>query len=527
MSHAATILELQSTTLSSLTRPQLQCYCTRLGLQSTGRKSVLVARLQQAISGASGAATTSTITQTTAVLSVSHTTVSVVTTTQSTTSLPALLGNLGPPDATAWLNSIAQQAAQAAINQALSITPSLPGLTPGGMNTCPTYTPQFGLPTPATTSVNTTTSHSLMAGQITSAMTNNQTPLYMAPSISLTQYMQQMQQSALATPPSTAVVTLLPPTMVNQQPPLPPGASAALTGFHLPGELSGMLPHNTIQKILTLQFFDLSNLLPSNTALLHDPQPIHLQVGGDTGLQLVLSRRPTQKKQINSIQDWVLAFTAYAAVLTTANSTRAADLFEYTRLIVQAQQPYRGDAWQMYDIAFRKKAANRHLTKWADIDSALWNRAFSGKSNDSAFCRLCLDAIHATVECPLYTAGPAQRRRTGPETDSGKSVSTGTGDIAPTTPVAERMSAQQSVAAVTTATQTALSEDNHPVNPIPPPPKRSCTTSHTVHTPLKVSTLAQELHSYPNKEFVNYLINGFTFGFPIGYKGPPLSHRPT
>ena len=424
MSHAATILELQSTTLSSLTRPQLQRYCTRLGLQSTGRKSVLVTRLQQAISVASVAATTSTITQTTAVPSVSPTTVSVVTTTQSTTSLPALLGNLGPPGATAWLNSIAQQAAQAAVNQALSITPSLPGLIPGGMNTCPTYTytPQFGLPTPATTSVNTTSSHSLMAGQITSATTNNQTPLYMAPSISLTPYMQQMQQSALVTPSSTAAVTLLPPTMLNQQPPLPPGASAALTGFHLPGELSGMLPHNTIQKILTLQFFDLTNLLPSNTALLHDPQPIHLQVGGDTGQQLVLSRRPTQKKQINSIQDWVSAFTAYAAVLTTANPTRAADLFEYTRLIVQAQQQYRGDAWQMYDIAFRKKAANRHLTKWADIDSALWNRAFSGKSNDSAFCRLCLDATHTTVECPLYTAGPAQRHRTGPETDGGESI---------------------------------------------------------------------------------------------------------
>ena len=77
---------------------------------------------------------------------------------------------------------------------------------------------------------------------------------------------------------------------------------------------------------------------------------------------------------------------------------------------------------RLYDIAFRKKAANRHLMKWADIDSALWNRAFSGKSNDSAFCRLCLDATHATVECPLYTAGPAQCRRTGPETDGGKSI---------------------------------------------------------------------------------------------------------
>ena len=38
-------------------------------------------------------------------------------------------------------------------------------------------------------------------------------------------------------------------------------------------------------------------------------------------------------------------------------------------LIVQAQQEYRGDSWLKYDIAFCKKASNRRLTKWADIDS--------------------------------------------------------------------------------------------------------------------------------------------------------------
>ena len=261
-----------------------------------------------------------------------------------------------------------------------------------------------------------------MLGQTTPTITLSQASVYTAPSVALTPYLHQLQQSVATTIPSTTTITLPPPTLASQQLLLPAGASAALTGFNLPGELSGMLPHNTIQKILTLQFFDLATLLPSNSALLHDTQPIHLQVGGETSQQLVLSRRPTHRKQIISIQDWVLAFSAYATVLTTADPSRAADLFEYTRLIVQAQQEYRGDAWQKYDIAFRKKAAYRRLTKWADIDSALWNRAFSGKSNDSAFCRLCLDSTHTTVECPLYTVGPAQRRRPGPKTDSGKTI---------------------------------------------------------------------------------------------------------
>lgn len=407
-----------------MTRQQLQRYCTRLGLQSNGRKSILVTRLQQAVSAGSiataSSATTSTMNSTTTAGSSVSFSSATATLTQPTTTLPPFLNNLGQPGAGIWLQNIAQQAAQVAVNQALAQAPSLPGPS---QNTWPTYTPQFGVPTPTTTAVNTTTNFSLMHAQPTAGNALNQTPGYTAPTISLAPYAHQIQQQpASATLPSTTTVTLLPSTLPNQHPLLPPGASAALTGFNLPGELSGMLPHSTIQKILSLQFFDLANLLPSNSALLHDPQPIHVQLGGDTSQQLVLSRRPTQKKQINSIQDWILAFTAYAAVLTTADPTRAADLFEYTRLIVQAQQEYRGDAWQRYDIAFRKKAANRRLTKWADIDSLLWNRAFSGKSNDSAFCKLCLDATHTTAECPLYTGGPAQRRRSGPETDGGKTI---------------------------------------------------------------------------------------------------------
>ncbi len=35
------------------------------------------------------------------------------------------------------------------------------------------------------------------------------------------------------------------------------------------------------------------------------------------------------------------------------------------------------------------------------------------------------------------------------------------------------------------------------------------------------------LASQDQKQLSFILINGFTFGFPIGYKGPPLSHRPS
>ena len=76
-----------------------------------------------------------------------------------------------------------------------------------------------------------------------------------------------------------------------------------------------------------------------------------------------------------------------------------------------AQQEHSGNAWQRYDIALRKKAANKRLTKWSDIDPTLWNRAFSVQSRQAPFCSICMDATHATTACPLYIGrGQPQHR---------------------------------------------------------------------------------------------------------------------
>ena len=80
---------------------------------------------------------------------------------------------------------------------------------------------------------------------------------------------------------------------------LPLPAAASITSLNLPGELSGMLPHTIVSKM----YFDLSSLLPSNLALAHNPQSVHVQLGGDDGQQLVLAHRPSTKKSIASIHD--------------------------------------------------------------------------------------------------------------------------------------------------------------------------------------------------------------------------------
>ena len=79
---------------------------------------------------------------------------------------------------------------------------------------------------------------------------------------------------------------------------------------------------------------------------------------------------------------------------------------------MQAEAEFRGDAWLRYDTTLRTRAANRLLTRWSEINSTLWNHAFSGQSRASAFCGICMDGSHITPDCPLYPQGSVQRRTT-------------------------------------------------------------------------------------------------------------------
>ena len=298
---------------------------------------------------------------------------------QAPTSLPCSNQTSNP----SWIYTVAQQAAQSAITQALALQPAIAQQGP----TPPTLTPAVQL------------------SQAASAPTQ---PLPGPP-------VQTVIPPSLAAGPSSAQPSTTQPASLLPIPPaLPTGISASIAGFNLPGELSGMLPHTIITKIQNLQYFDLSALIPANLATARDPQPIRVQVGGNESQHLVLSRRPIAKKTITTIQDWAIVFSMYASVITTADASRGPDLFEYMRLILQAENEYKGDAWSRYDIAFRTRAANRHIVRWAEPDSTLWNRAFSGMCRTSSFCSICLDSTHTTSECPLYQQGPATHRSTTP-----------------------------------------------------------------------------------------------------------------
>ena len=262
----AALQELRRANLQNMRRPRLQRYCSRLGLLATGSKADLIARIQPLLATGSSTPITSapgSSTITTTANTSGSTSTHVTPSTSNPTLLPPNLSNVTMSSGPTWLQSIATQAAQSAIQQALTMVPSIQSSGP------------------------TTT-------------TVTQTAPYSPPTI--TAPIATLSPAVMSAPGSISL--------------LPHQAAASITGYNLPGELPGMLTQSTIQKILSLQFVEFSTLLPGNQAL-NDSQPIQIQIGGEDSQQLLLSRRPQTRRQISSIRDWFVAFSAYAAVKKT------------------------------------------------------------------------------------------------------------------------------------------------------------------------------------------------------------------
>ena len=81
----------------------------------------------------------------------------------------------------------------------------------------------------------------------------------------------------------------------------------------------------------------------------------------------------------------------------------------------------------------------------------------------------------------------------------------------------------------------ALRSDMRGTTPIPsapscaPPPAKASDTVNSLYrlvTIVNTHTLSRELLHYPDQHLASYIINGFTNGFSIGYRGPPLNNSP-
>ena len=368
---------------------------------------------------------------------------------------------------------------------------------------------------------------------------------------------------------STTVPTWLyqPPTATAQQvlnlqaltPAALPGAAPSLhsTIPHL-APLNGSIPAIPARFASAAadgEFVDLNELLHALESDSGEEPPIYVQVG--EGQQLSLPRKP-KKRVITAFHEWARCFCVYSHHLAAHQPLRGPDLLAYLYLIATCHTEYTFPACLAYDVAFRKKAGRFRLASWGNIDPQLYAKAFtgSGKARPRAWCDSCLTAQHSTADC-LFFIPEGQLRRQGqprlaPGTVAGPTLPARSAAIS-TAADATRQTAPVNMSASPVVDRTnqysappvglpqgsndlrSQGTDTHPhtctLQPCtssPLPLTTSCITSHShllppqplVITPVQPSLLASLLALHPDHTFRHTLLQGFTFGFDIGYRGP-------
>ena len=131
------------------------------------------------------------------------------------------------------------------------------------------------------------------------------------------------------------------------------------------GPCSPPIPGKIAEKIWRGEFIDLNALLPHR---LGAPEPT---------LAEALQKRSRDLKQISTIEQWVVCFSAFMSVIALRIPGRIRDLLAYQALIVKAAHDYEGTPWLSYDAHFRSVAATMQLQTWSTPDQTIWSQYFN------------------------------------------------------------------------------------------------------------------------------------------------------
>ena len=181
-----------------------------------------------------------------------------------------------------------------------------------------------------------------------------------------------------------------------------------------------VIPKTLLDKIQRLEFVDLAELLPSNSW--HD-QITEAHTTKFTlflGYELVKPKR----KQLESIIDWVKAFSVYTAAVVQKHPSMVTELLAYQLTIIKASQQYDGLQWRAYDTQFRVAAAATGNRSWSKLYVDLYTRFFTGHAKTVICCSVCDSSSHSSASCPSATgrkrefgklASPALSGASGPK----------------------------------------------------------------------------------------------------------------
>ena len=159
------------------------------------------------------------------------------------------------------------------------------------------------------------------------------------------------------------------------------------------GPIAG-IPARLARRILDLEFIEICDLLQDfwqeETQQLLVLDSLHLT-----------PRPMSRKAPVHDIGLCIECFSRMAAILVSCYPNKAPEMFAYQATIFRAARNFEGNLWVAYDHQYRREAhANRDLN-WSQMNTRLYNEAFTGRTESIPRCRHCLSDTHTTTNCPL------------------------------------------------------------------------------------------------------------------------------
>ena len=129
------------------------------------------------------------------------------------------------------------------------------------------------------------------------------------------------------------------------------------------------IPAKLVNRIVSLEYIDMSELIPEN---LDEPQA-ESPVFTFEGATVVAKPNPSKKRNVSDVLMWVECFTSYTAVITCFFLSRSRYLLAYMVLIIRTAKRFGGTPWLDYDCAYRREAAASNRRDWSVMRPDLYN----------------------------------------------------------------------------------------------------------------------------------------------------------
>ena len=246
------------------------------------------------------------------------------------------------------------------------------------------------------------------------------------------------------------------------------------------------------------EYIDLAYLLETNPVLEDEKSYEFACTCNSTDKLSLTTAKP--KAKIDSYNSSNKAFRVLTEIVTLRDPLPCLPIVQYAAELNDNIGKFTFPVTYQYDMKFRLKRQNKPQTPWNVIDNHLWSKCFSGAAKD---------IYHHNNQpgnnfCSQHTCDDFSYR------------------FAPGSNVNFNTNVPSVSSLVTTNDSATIQED------LPAPVLHPQLHEHTFNpvTLIKYQILNRLLRDHPNRSKVDYVVQGFCFGFSLKYNGPLENRQP-